>query len=125
MWDAGKAATFINAHASRISLGQCARHVREAVEAGGVMLMHHTSAKDYGPSLIRGGFTALPGTPVQGFKVGDVAVIQAIPGHPHGHMAMFDGTRWVSDFVQEHGLYPGPGYRVQKPPYTVYRRGSP
>jgi hypothetical protein len=121
MWDPAKAAASIDAQASKTSLGLCARHVREAVAAGGLQLVHHASAKDYGSSLLQSGFRALPGRPSQGFLRGDVAVIEAIPGHPHGHMCMFDGDKWVSDFVQEHGLYPGPSYRALKPAYTVYR----
>ena len=55
------------------------------------------------------------------YKKGDVAVIQPIPGHPHGHMCMYDGDHWVSDFKQR-TLYPGESYRAQKPRYVVYRR---
>ena len=74
-------------------------------------------------SLLAVGFVALPAA--EGFYAGaDVAVIQPITGHPHGHMAMFNGTFWLSDFKQLHGLYPGPGYRCQKPPFTVYRHGD-
>ena len=51
---------------------------------------------------------------------GDVVVIQSIPGHPHGHMAMYDGEHWVSDFKQR-TLYPGDSYRAYKPSYVVYR----
>jgi len=54
-------------------------------------------------------------------RAGDVGIVQPIKGHPHGHMAMFDGKHWISDFVQLHGLYPGPGYRTAKPPYAIYR----
>ncbi|MBP5132993.1 CHAP domain-containing protein, partial [Pseudomonas protegens] len=52
---------------------------------------------------------------------GDVVIIQPIAGHPHGHMAMFNGTLWVSDFKQLHGFYPGHSYRVHKPAYKIYR----
>jgi len=50
--------------------------------------------------------------------------VSPIPGHPSGHMAMFDGDLWVSDFEQLHGLYPGPGYRKIKPHFKIYRYGS-
>lgn len=49
-------------------------------------------------------------------------IIQPIPGHPHGHMAMYDGAYWISDFVQYYGFYPGNAYRTAKPPYQIYRR---
>lgn len=121
MWDRTRAVAHLDAHAQPHSHGRCAQYVRKAVEAGGVRLAHHTSAKDYGPSLTAVGFQALAGAPSVGFQTGDVAVIQPVAGHPHGHIAMYDGTHWVSDFTQQHGLYPGPGYRSAKPAYTVYR----
>ncbi|WP_404594597.1 hypothetical protein [Klebsiella pneumoniae] len=39
-------------------------------------------------------------------------------------MAMFNGTHWVSDFVQERGVYPAQIYRDQNIPYTLYRYGD-
>jgi len=31
---------------------------------------------------------------------GDIRVIQPISGHPHGHMQIYTGSGWVSDFKQ-------------------------
>ncbi|MFS7738609.1 hypothetical protein ACJ8A8_04510 [Klebsiella pneumoniae] len=39
-------------------------------------------------------------------------------------MAMFNGTHWVSDFVQERGFYPAQIYHDQNIPYTLYRYGD-
>ncbi|MCH9423787.1 hypothetical protein [Klebsiella quasipneumoniae] len=39
-------------------------------------------------------------------------------------MAMFNGTHWVSDFVQERGFYPAQIYRDQNIPYALYRYGD-
>jgi hypothetical protein len=36
-------------------------------------------------------------------------------------MTMFDGTLWVSDFKQMHGVYPSEEYRTLKPTVTLYR----
>ena len=116
--DVDKSVAYLNAHAQGHSLGRCAEFVRKAVEAGGVHLARHTSAKDYGSSLEAVGFKEVQGT---GYQAGDVAIIQPIPGHPHGHMTMFNGTIWISDFKQLHGLYPGASYRTIKPPFKVYR----
>ena len=122
MWNVKSALTYLNKHAHKHSLGRCAEFVRLAVEAGGVKLIHHLSAKDYGSSLERVGFKAVAQV-LTHFSPGDVAVIQPIPGHPHGHMAMFNGEIWISDFRQSHGLYPGPTYRKIKPAFTIYRYG--
>lgn len=74
-------------------------------------------AKDYGSSLVGAGFYEVHGDP----QPGDVVVIQATGAHTAGHMAMFDGQIWISDFRQLHGFYPGPEYRIHRPAYKIYR----
>ena len=123
MWDVTKAVEYLNKHAHKKSLGRCAQYTRQAIEAGGIRLTHHTSAKDYGNSLVNAGFKEVSEN-VVAFKPGDVVIIQPIPKHPHGHMAMFNGKFWVSDFLQQHGFYPGQSYRKLHPTYTVYRHRS-
>ena len=120
MFDTVKAVKYLDLHGGNTSLGRCAEYTRKAIEAGGLTLVRHTFAKDYGSSLTRVGFTAL-GQIYTGFRAADVVVIQPIPGHPEGHMAMFDGLFWISDFKQLHGLYPGAKYRALRPSYVVYR----
>jgi hypothetical protein len=52
---------------------------------------------------------------------GDVAVIQPYQGgDPNGHICMYDGDQWVSDFKQR-DMWGGPGYRKNKPVCIVYR----
>lgn len=122
VWDAGAAVKHLRANAQQHSQGRCAAATREAIEAGGggVKLKRTGSAKDYGPSLEAAGFLPMNFTPVGGYQAGDVAVIQPIPKHPHGHMQMYDGRQWISDFVQR-DFWPGPSYRAQRPAFTVYR----
>jgi hypothetical protein len=118
MWNKDIAVEFLNSHARPHSVSRCAEFVRSAIEAGGLQLVRRRSAKDYGPSLEMCKFTIVAST----FPVtGDVVVIQPITARGHGHMAMFNGTQWVSDFTQMHGLYPGPAYRKQKPDFSIYR----
>jgi hypothetical protein len=124
MWDKSKAINHLNKHAQAHSLGRCAEYVRKAIQSGGVTLNHHISAKDYGSSLSLAGFQMVVrshATAHYHHRVGDVAIIQPILNHPHGHMAMFDGIHWISDFVQYHGVYPGHSYRAATPPYAIYR----
>jgi hypothetical protein len=123
-WDAAKAIKHLRDKAKAHSTGHCAQYVREAVEAGGVILLRHASAKDYGSSLTAVGFRAVSAGAGYHHRAGDVGIVQPITGHPHGHMAMFDGTHWVSDFVQWHGIYPGKSYREAKPAYAIYRYPS-
>lgn len=119
-WNKNAAVTYLNTNAAPHSLGRCARYVREAVEAGGVRLIRHESAKNYGSSLTAVGFYAVSPEP-SSYQLGDVAIIQPIPGHPHGHATMFNGQQWISDFRQNNGLYPGKGYRTHRPSFVIYR----
>jgi hypothetical protein len=118
-------------------LGKCATKVREAIEAGGIILNDHgVPAKGFGPSLEKAGFEKSfenndkdRNYPPDGYtpQKGDVVVIQKTSTSPDGHMAMFDGKQWVSDFVQEDregnpdGFWPGPKYRDEEPDYVIYR----
>ena len=133
--------------AEHAATGRCARHVRQALEAGGLDLTHHPfSAKDYGPTLLVSGYNKFfefqqIGPASKGLdagnvgishsankanqeyiaKKGDVAVIQPYQGgDPNGHIAMYDGAQWVSDFKQQ-DMWGGPGYRKHKPSCIVYR----
>src|SRR5262249_21647392 len=58
-WDDARAIKHLQHKAEPHSTGHCAQYVRQAIEAGGVVLLRHGSAKDYGPSLIAVGFTAI------------------------------------------------------------------
>jgi hypothetical protein len=117
MWDKSSAVYYLQSHAEASSHGHCARYVRQAIERGGIILNRTYSARNYGSSLTAAGFREVLGGPQRG----DVVVIQAIAGHPDGHMAMFDGHIWISDFRQLHGFYPGPAYRAAQPSYKIYR----
>lgn len=137
MWNNIASVSYINSHVEPRSLGKCAAYVRRAVEAGGVKIKippprigNSASACDYGPSFEAVGFKPVysytgSGTTdtaiIPGQKAGDVVVIQPIDGHPHGHIALFNGTNWVSDFIQLRGFYPGQQYRNIKPAYILYR----
>lgn len=123
MWNKDAAIEYLNEHAETLSGGCCAQYVREAIEAGGVQIRRQRLAKDYGVSLEAAGFDALESSMPND---GDIAIIEAIADHPSGHMAMYNGTMWISDFKQLHGLYPGQDYRRLKPPFKIYRYvGSP
>ena len=123
-WDREKALRHVRTHALNKSESLCARYVRQAIEAGGIRLdlrlrTAGVSAYGYGPSLEGAGFVAMPpGTEPQ---AGDVAIFPAIKDHPDGHMTIFNGSAWYSDFPQK-DIYAGRGYRERKAAYTLYRR---
>lgn len=111
---------------------QCAHYVKVALISGGLSAKNSgiNSAKDYGPWLIENDFKPVEGVTtinsggvysISGQQAGDVAVIQSVGTHIDGHMTMFDGTKWVSDFVQDLGFYPGKEYREKSVAYKLYR----
>jgi hypothetical protein len=100
--------------------GKCARFVRLALEAAGADTTGHpVNAKEWGPTLLRIGFIPVA---EDGFiaQLGDIAVIQGTSESVPGHIEGFDGTNWVSDFIQ-HAFWPGPSFRNEKPAFVVYR----
>lgn len=132
-WDVEKAVRHLQAKAGPpYGVGKCATFVREAIEAGGAAVPRDGSgsAKDYGPRLVRAGFVAQlgSGTP---YRKGDVAVIDGFTkaaaagvkkDHPDGHLAMYDGSQWISDFKQTGtSPYPGSDYEKAKPKVVIYR----
>ncbi len=75
-------------------------------------------AADYGPFLLRhGAQTVSPESYVP--AVGDVVVFDKTDQHPCGHIELYDGHQWVSDFMQR-SFSP---YRDASttPPFTIYR----
>lgn len=108
-------------NASATSQGLCAKSVRLALRAGGITVKNHPLyAKDYGPHLLKHGFAVGAATDIAALK-GDIAVIQPYTGgNPAGHITLFDGTTWWSDFKQR-DMWAGPGYRKHRPLYAIYR----
>ena len=62
----------------RKSTHDCAKFVREAIEAGGVKLNKHHSAKNYKASLITAGFLSL-GSAAGRYLPGDIIIIESSP----------------------------------------------
>ncbi|HEY8289874.1 MAG TPA: hypothetical protein VIG49_11435 [Acetobacteraceae bacterium] len=100
--------------------GACARHVRLALAAAGVRPLHWpVAAKDWGPTLSAAGFRTVS---TAGYhpKLADIAVMQTTSESRYGHIEGYNGSHWISDFVQR-DFWPGPSFRHEKPPFEVYR----
>ena len=87
-------------------------------------------AKDYDQPLKDAGFSKVAENGIAGSyppvkytpQKGDVVVIQPIPGqNPAGHMAMYDGKQWISDFKQERQIWPNNSYQQRGADYKIYR----
>ena len=120
-FDKNQAAEWIRSNALKpYGKHECATHVRKALEAGGLDTSGHPKhAKDWGLMLARLGFRCTS----DAAKIGDIIVMQGTSTSSSGHIEFYDGKNWVSDFVQRE-IWPGPGYRVEKPQYETYRYNS-
>ena len=126
--DINKAIDHLIENANASSLGQCAKYVRRALNAGGFDVKPVAYAKDVGAELERVGFKPIikkykPAEfPTLGYQEtsGDIAIIQPTTRNTAGHIAMYDGTGWVSDFRQRN-FWPGSLYAKEKPDYVIYR----
>jgi uncharacterized Zn-binding protein involved in type VI secretion len=120
-----KAIEALKNNAQPKSGGLCARYVRMALEAGGVEIgpPRPTSAKDYDVELKSKGFSEVPQEEYAPQK-GDVVVMENFTGakeHPHGHIQMYDGEKWVSDFNQK-DFWPGSDFTSSEPGFTILRK---
>jgi RHS repeat-associated protein len=126
--DIDKMIQWLNANATSHYIkginGHCAANVRKGFEAGGLNTNGRPrDAKNYGPFLLGHGFSVIPESGYQAL-VGDTVVFQTFPGDTNdsGHIQVWSGTRWVSDFQQSStNIYPGPGYRAHQAQHVIYR----
>ena len=115
--DSKKMVDWLNKNAKKDSSRRCAAYVRQGMEAGGEDTSGRPNyAKDYGPFLEKLGFKPVESanyTP----KIGDIAVFQGWPGVDPGHIQVYNGTTWISDFVQ-------PGFLPNRKAtdYQIYRQ---
>lgn len=107
-WDLSKSLDHLvkSSHAS--SQHACARYVREAIEAGGIVLKGHPiNAVEYVKYLPTVGFKLVKlvkydapyKTYMREAMPGDIAVMANPKGGP-GHICMYTGKIWISDFRQ-------------------------
>lgn len=90
---------YVTNHANPKPTGYCSKSVRIALQQCGVPVKHTKQAKDMHRPLMNVGFKQLPlNTQPQ---VGDICVLNAVGRHIDGHIAIWNGTQWVSDFKQK------------------------
>lgn len=84
------------------STGSCAKYVRSYLMAAGYPLSGWpVAAADYINFLPKYGFTQVSGKASQiSPEVGDISITQRFGNHKYGHIAIWNGSNWVSDFEQ-------------------------
>jgi hypothetical protein len=123
------ATSYARSHALARSNAQCALYVRLAIgNGGGVQAFRYGRGHAYqlGPALTSAGFVQVySGTysasseNLAGLRAGDVVVFQPVGGHPYGHVALFDGQQWISDFRQARMSSNAAHYQGGR--FTIYR----
>lgn len=125
-YDVDKATAYLTDNAQPKSQHECARYVRLAIQAGGCpTYIHPASAKEYDTFLPKLGFQSIPPADYKPAK-GDIIVIkppQNKSEHEHGHIAMYNGKKWISDFTQR-DMYGGSIYRKKGTEYYLFRRST-
>jgi hypothetical protein len=119
--DKSQLAAWMDAHALAHSSHHCAMYCRLGMEAAGLSTQDRPrsgDAGDYGPFLLRHGEKVVAKdsyTP----QVGDTVVFDKTAQQPYGQIEMYDGQRWLSDFMQR-SFSP---YRdaASTPASTIYR----
>ncbi|MFA9486279.1 MULTISPECIES: CHAP domain-containing protein [unclassified Moraxella] len=82
------------------SMGRCALYVRKALQSAGYEFTPNPSAYQYANgTLASAGFTKISNDNYQP-QIGDVVVFNRTARNPHGHIQIYDGNQWVSDYRQ-------------------------
>lgn len=83
------------------SQGRCALYVRRALQAAGYEFTPNVSAYQYATNgtLAQAGFKKISNNSTP--QVGDVVVYHRTAKNPHGHIQIYNGYQWVSDFRQD------------------------
>ena len=116
-----KAVNHLNEFALNESQGKCAQYVREALDAGGVTgLRGHATSYYLSGKLENKNFeVASKNLNDLELQKGDIAVFLKTNKKPYGHIAMYNGKQWVSDFKQKsffvHAEY------IRSNTYVIYR----
>lgn len=108
-------------HYTREFCGHCARAIRMALEAGGLDTTGRPAyAGDYDSFLPTIGFIQVEYGPDYVPQPGDIVVHESTSeNRPEGHIAMYDGANWISDYYQR-DMFGGQAYRDNND-FTIWR----
>jgi hypothetical protein len=112
-----KVADYITKNAAPKSRTMGAGYVIKAMWHGGCPI-GLIPAYAYNKTLPQMGFEEIP---LKGYKPkkGDISVVPSNSKHPFGHIAVYNGKQWVSDFKQHH-ILPSRAYKANGK-YQIFR----
>lgn len=93
---------YVTSHAEKKSVGACAKYVRLALNSAGIKTPNNPrDANGYIEYLPLIGFSRYDLELTDPVKVGDIEVLPKVGSHKYGHIQVFNGKNWVSDFEQK------------------------
>ena len=112
-----KAVEYLITNTKSESTRQCAKYVADALEKGGFKFTRQKSAYMYHSNGILKtiGFSEIDNP--SSHQKGDITVTENNDEHEDGHIAMWCGTNWISDFVQNSEFV----YKNNQPKVHYYR----
>ena len=113
-----KVINYVTTNAESHSRCMCAWYSMRAIQKGGCFPCGIYPAYAYNKILPQLGFKEIP---QQGYtpQKGDISVLPRNSRSAFGHIAIYNGQQWVSDFKQN-DIYPGRYYR-EKGEYQIFR----
>ena len=87
----------------------CAWYVMRAIQYGGCFPCGIYPAYAYKDILPKLGYKEIHNEPIQ---IGDICVLSQNSKSNFGHIAIYNGTQWVSDYKQN-SIFPGNAYRKE------------
>lgn len=121
-FDVEVATKYLTQHAHPQPTNWCAKYVHDALEAGGIKMTRQPDAITYRNSgvIVSQALYKEISKP-SSFKKGDITITEANQYHEFGHIAMWNGTKWISDFIQKSEF----SYLEHQPPVHYYRYNGP
>lgn len=120
-WNAEEAARYATENAAKKSVGLCAMYVRRAMVAGGIPLYQGGNAWHYKYLLPILGFEEIDNKEEK--MIGDIVVFQPIGKRRFGHIAIWNGKQWISDFKQR-SIIVHSDYTKKECEYSIFRRDN-
>lgn len=120
-WNAEETARYATENAFKKTIGLCAMYVRKAMIAGGIQLYQGGNAWHYKYLLPIFNFEEIDKKEKK--EVGDIMFFQPIGKRQFGHIAIWNGKQWVSDFKQR-SIIVHSDYVKKECEYAIFRRDN-
>lgn len=120
-YDKEEAVKYLENMSGEKSRCMCAWYVMKALQHGGCYPCGIYPAYAYGNRLLSMGFDEIPHDKYVP-QIGDISVLSRNSRSSFGHIAVYNGQRWLSDFKQK-SMYPTETYR-QESEVRIFRQAN-